>query len=425
MYSARTTFSVASLVMSMMLGGCASPPQIADQAIKANLSVEQAHNQILLLNVVRAYHRRPLYFTGFTGINGPIGTGRPSFSLATPFGPDFKTNIYTLTTGFAPDVPSFQTGIYDGQEFIRGLMTPISPKLAQFFLDQGWPQELILHLFVREIVVVDDDDDVKKRYTNYPPNEGLFKSFQEQVKELSTCELVVDTSVTKKQYGPDVPSHKLQDAEKLAAAKSAEFTIDAVENQDAHRKSLPSDFYRLSRIRQEVVFKLRDRKSPDQKCLGIGSDQEQRVHQGAMVSTDEKSLRQAHRALNAVSKDQDKRELSKRFAIFTLRSPEAMLYYLGELARVENEPEYGSRPIPVIGFDYPRNYKPEPLFVLRKNPGQSGTAAAVQVEYEGDAYAIPENGGRSMHVLSLVQQLIGLHKKAADLPATTTVRILP
>jgi len=417
------------LVISMFLGGCATPPQIAEQAIKANLAMEQAHNQILLLNVVRAYNRRPMHFTGFTAINGPIGTGKPTFSLATPFGPDFNTNIYSLTTGFTPDVPSFQTAIYDGHEFIRGFTTPITPKLAHFYLEQGWPQEMILHLFVREIEIVNGEGESVKRYRNYPPTAKDFRDFQQKISELSKCKLITETAKPT-QYGPDIPAQHLQNAQMLAVSKGADFAIQGVphDKKDANDKLLQPEFYRIIRSSPEVMFKFQAKIKGD-KCLevtnGAGEgnkqeNQEQKI-QVYLAGAEEIAQRQADKIL----KKQGTPTPPALQVIFSLRSPEAMVYYLGELARTQNRQD-SSMPPASIGFDYPREPDQlEPLFVLSKNPNQSEMGAILEVEYEGDKYVIPRNAGRSMHVLSLIHQLIGLQKKAADLPATTTVRIIP
>lgn len=417
-----------ALVPIALLGGCASTTQIADQGVKANMAVERAHNQILMLNVVRAYHRRPLHFTGFTGVNGSIGTGRPGLSLATPFGPDALSNIYTLTTTFTPDVPSFQTGIYDSQEFMRGLMTPVPAKLVHFYLDQGWPQELILHMFVREIELVDDKHEVKKRFLNYPPNDQVFSEFQEVVGELSKCNFEVDTVPEKTPYGPKIPVNNLRDAEKLALSKTADFAIEPVPVVGWPSPGHDAAEYRLSKVRQTIVFRF-EPKEVGKVCDGIAFNETNpatreskrtMVKSGALLTNEEKAARRGGKPVD----EQAAKTAEKLTAVLTLRSPEAMIYYLGELAKVQNEPEFGPRNAATIGFGYPRPSKKQALFVVEKDPRASDTHV-LEVDYEGSKYAIPKNGGRSMHVLSLVSQIIGLQKKAGDLPATTNVRVLP
>ena len=50
----------------------------------------------------------------------------------------------------------------------------------------------------------------------------------------------------------------------------------------------------------------------------------------------------------------------------------------------------------------------------------------VEVKYRGASYSIGETsaGDRSMHTLSLINQVLMLQNKGSDLPATSNIRIL-
>ena len=101
-----------------------------------------------------------------------------------------------------------------------------------------------------------------------------------------------------------------------------------------------------------------------------------------------------------------------------IRSPEAVLFFLGEIAREELE---GKSPPQALDSGTGK----VPLFVVRR----SSTApldAALSVEYEGEWYYIPSGaeGGRSMHVLSLVNQILSLHKSRPELPSTSAVTVV-
>ena len=139
---------------------------------------------------------------------------------------------------------------------------------------------------------------------------------------------------------------------------------------------------------------------------------------------------------------------------FFLRSPETLLYYLGELIRVEEL--QGLVPEVCVQNEY------EPIFVVR-GPGLGCTTGIVATEFDESSYFIPRNSrkrsrnegdgagqkreqetcvphgepgkpsytsrlacasGRSMQALSLLNQLIALHKSAKDLPTTNLVRTI-
>ncbi len=65
--------------------------------------------------------------------------------------------------------------------------------------------------------------------------------------------------------------------------------------------------------------------------------------------------------------------------------------------------------------------------VERLLPGAAGGAAAVSVAHEGQTYYIPrdrDQRGRSMHVLSLVSLIFGVHQSSKELQGTASVRVI-
>lgn len=119
-----------------------------------------------------------------------------------------------------------------------------------------------------------------------------------------------------------------------------------------------------------------------------------------------------------------------------LRSPEAMIFYLGELLEVQNRP---LKKVESVTEDNLRGIAYIPQITLGSGPkrievnlfrvikGAIAGAAAVSVSHEGDTYHIPrvkEERGRSMHVLSLVSQIFALHRSSKELPSTSTIRVI-
>jgi hypothetical protein len=109
------------------------------------------------------------------------------------------------------------------------------------------------------------------------------------------------------------------------------------------------------------------------------------------------------------------------------RSPHAMLYYLGEIMRVENRTE--NQYIPMIDVSHDPSVKSlARLFYARKATDED-TTPCVSVDYEGIRYVIPgdtdgKGKDRSMQVLALVSQLIGLQKTSEEAPATGVVSVI-
>ncbi|HEY9422295.1 MAG TPA: hypothetical protein VIW92_12830, partial [Thermoanaerobaculia bacterium] len=137
-----------------------------------NRAVEEAQNDMLLLNVIRSSLRRPMYITGIQTASGSIETGA-SAGLAIPFG-EFRTkkgDPQSGTTGATyKENPSFDVTVFNTKEFVTGFSTPIDPKLMAYYWDQGWRPALLLHLLVEHIRVTWPDG-TQTVFDNYPDAE--------------------------------------------------------------------------------------------------------------------------------------------------------------------------------------------------------------------------------------------------------------
>lgn len=401
----------AVTALAIALSGCATPKDIAEQALKVNYAVETAGNQMLLLNVLRAVHQRPMHFTAISKVSGPLGGISPSTQISIPFGPDFKTQIYTLTPTLKADVPVFDVAPLDTQEFLRGITTPIPVSLMKYYLDQGWPVELALTVFVRKIDFYSRSDitkDVwvrdKTSVVNYPPDKTKFDKFQEAIGGLFACGMEIEARSSA--IGPALDKSKLEGAVQVSVAKEklGLHKLGATESWEMRRAEL--DHY--------VVFYMRSEKI----C-------EKSVWQPFIArSTESKGgaqLMQLDKNTSALLESSDR----KHRVVAYLRSPEAMLYYMGEVARAMNREKDPYTPKVKYRDNPDKDPAPVTLFALIKSSDDKQKVAA-EVNYEGERYVVPlgDAGGQSMHVLSLVSQIIGLQKKGTDLPTTSTVRLV-
>src|SRR6185369_1884388 len=108
------------------LAGCSMLPKekISSSTTDYNLVVEKVQNEMLLLNIVRASKRRPMYFTGFNLLRGSLSYNFQT-GITIPFG-----KIGTGLDGaysIAPSVsystnPSFDLAVWDSKEFTAGIM---------------------------------------------------------------------------------------------------------------------------------------------------------------------------------------------------------------------------------------------------------------------------------------------------------------
>lgn len=154
----RALRRAAMPALVMTLSSCAIVDDFSGRAVDFNMQAEQAQEQALLLNVVRASLRRPMQFTGLQSITGTASISGGS-TLSIPFGeathrpkgavsPDIAGFSGTISGG-----PTFIVPVLDTQEFYQGILAPISLQVFDYYLQQGLPAEVLFDLFVAKIVI--------------------------------------------------------------------------------------------------------------------------------------------------------------------------------------------------------------------------------------------------------------------------------
>lgn len=215
------------------LAACATVDAFSDRAVDYNLEAEQAQEQALLLNVVRAIKRRPMQFTSLQTVTGQAVAGETG-GVSFPFGHHPNTNaqrVFTLGESVSGG-PQFVVPILDTQEFYNGLMRPISPQIIDLYIEARFPMEevfdLMLHKFalgiaekqfncivkrakasktrgeiVKDLYKATDDGDVE--FVNYPSDALSFALFQSMLEHLIDDHgLTTGKIETKTKLGPAV-----------------------------------------------------------------------------------------------------------------------------------------------------------------------------------------------------------------------------
>jgi hypothetical protein len=425
---------LAVLAVAASASGCATVGDFVSQSHKANLAIEQTQNNTVLLNAIRASERRPMHFTSLSTLKGPIGDGATSLTLGLPaFGPDRGgKNLWTPALSYKPDSPSFDVTVWDSQAFMRGITMPLDPKTFVYYLDQGWPMQLMLALLVREIRVVDGEGNVKDHFVNYPENRDQYDEFQAKALTLSHCHFGFRKSKDVVAYGPVFTPQQIGDLKAIAKIKEQGLLLTPLTREDKQPDgSLVKVItgYQVVKEDESQVMRLEDLpKTPKGSCRPFG------IAAGPFLMTSSANLDSTIRMLGADPKSGDKKATT--VIALTIRSPEAALYHLGELARVQLTGAYRiqqdgtqtkRKPFtPEVDLGAPGRQAMEKLFVVNTAPIPEGVKPPAVARYDDVTYWIspdPEKAGRSMRMITLVEQLINLQKDGKDLPVTTTIRI--
>jgi hypothetical protein len=155
MASWRMITGILMLAAALGLAGCAIVDEYSGRAVAYNIEAEQAQDQQLLLNLVRASLRRPMQFTSVSSITGQQSVSGTA-SVTVPF-----SNVMTKSGVFGGSVsggPTFTVPVLDTQEFYRGILQGIPAELIDLLIHSGYSSELVFNLLIEKIEMTKVDD---------------------------------------------------------------------------------------------------------------------------------------------------------------------------------------------------------------------------------------------------------------------------
>jgi hypothetical protein len=432
---------------------CAVVDQYSGRAVVYNLQAEQAQEQALLLNVVRASLRRPMQFTGLQSITGTASasgslTGGAANTVQKPlislFGlgpPSSSTLVASIVasnlsgTASMSGGPTFSVPVLDTQEFYQGFLNPVSGQLFDLYLQFGYPRDVLFNLMIEKMIIKRLDGPCRAEVhtpecevtiRNYAPEDVSLRLFQSMIgylirMGLSTEPIVEVTKPSDKagaasevrQFGfcfapRDPEDYRRIDRHVLCGHPAAGLQLKASE---IGRKSIitgvpiPKDF--IDELYAETIAPKLSGEELDERAIGFNKI---RAFGGKNVSIS-----------------------------FNTRSIEGILYYLGEVVRRSAHPEKGQLPNPVqVRVGPPQNpfprkacpyegeingYRCTNLFVVEEGGWETN---GISVEYAGSRYTISSDttGSWTMPVFDIVKQLQAVNTSAKQLPASNLISVL-
>jgi hypothetical protein len=427
---------LAAVSALALLASCDAADKFSRQSVEYNLQAETIKNQNLLLNVVRAAYRKPLQFTDLSTITGQLTlSGTAGFNI--PFaGP--SNNLGRLSF-FSPSVtasdsPSFTVAVLNTKEFYRGILTPLPMQTIAYYTKLGIPLSVLLTLAISDIAYGAPDQ--LTRVHNDPYGYDRFQHLLQSLLDLGlSVEYVSETSVIGAPFD-DQGLPKAADAAALDAkgVKIVHHTLKAdgggLPPDQAARFRRAGHYYQLEQTDLNLRFCF-DRQltksgialTPD---MPIG-DTGERLQASAICGAADQPATPDKPPPSAQQRAAGKHDLQTAKAgpaapphefSFITRSTEAMIYFLGELARHD------------LGIVEPRftpevvnHTEPNIFFHISPGPGGQNT---IGVTYEGRAYHIdvdPSGHDRSSQIMELVTEVLAQNNSAKDLPAPSVIPI--
>ncbi|NOT40997.1 MAG: hypothetical protein HOP13_10935 [Alphaproteobacteria bacterium] len=432
----------------VVLSGCTGMPPAADKAVLFNKAVEDSSNQLLLLNVLRASQRMPVYYTRLSNLQS-VGALKSSVTSTFQLGPRSADTLGLSIPFGADQTDTVGVQVLDDQKFIQGILDRAKPETLAFYLAQGWPEDLLFHLFIERIEIEQGyfdkaikpsipnacdganvrhfRDEQRNKHQNIVvdnnPFDGL-KCFQSVLRLLEgSFSLGLVEGKSFKPAGITVQSESAAFATPVVEALKAGFVL----KRFAVPRPMPNDpkhtecALAVGKLISATTFQV------DPPATENGE-----LDTTALFSITENFVRSlpnkdgavrltiAGAGTSASDGCTEKAQVAPPMA-FYLRSPDSMIYYLGEIVRASRVVENGTTVAPV---KVKSSKGPIDLFrVLRGDD-----SAAVSVDFQGATYSIPPtypaDDHRSTQVMTLLNQLITLQKEAGSAPSLPPVTVI-
>ncbi|MFO0933553.1 MAG: hypothetical protein U1E39_12705 [Planctomycetota bacterium] len=408
-----TRGAAALLALSVLACGCRAANTVRTKAVRDNVDLAAASNELLLLNVLRAKDRVPMFFTSPTGPTDTIGV-ESGLESEIPIGPKSGSS-YGAKVGVSGSASrTLETGILDSDEFWKGVTTPVTASTFEYYWSQGWQRELLMLLCVQKIVKSTKDDSgvvtESPPYQNYiggPGRHDQFIGFRAIVRQLLDAGAEWSSKPDVRWVGPAFAPKDVS-IEQIAAAKEQGLLLLPCPGTGLEKELCPTGgLWRLAKKDLAYYFKFPAQTDSRAKSLG-----EARAYTQDAPRSPQGTPAAALEGKSEVSYD------------LTMRSPEAILYYLGEIVRAQEDDGFVAS-IAVRSPNGTTRGEEAAIFMLRCGvPGDD--CPGLGVDYCGRRYGVPCDGseGRTKQTLSLVAQFLALTKSAKDLPSTNVVQLI-
>jgi hypothetical protein len=396
--------TVAALFCALALAGCMNAGDFAGRAVEHNKAIAEAADKVMLLNIVRASQRRPIVYAQFKGVSESFNRGL-SVSANAPFGADAASIVNTGLNIGPSQFVSLSTSPLDDQDFYQGVMRPVQAGLLAYYLENGWPRDLIFTLMIERFDigapfyarVVDQSETMCARFgsamavacSRLLPGGGARSGgeiaegrlvFENDPRDPEKLAAWHDLSLRLQILGLKVDSAPVTRELRLPAAgfSAGAADIKSLTDQGAEITRDGQD-YLIRTVSWSTGFKL--------GILGLrGPAQVSIEGQGSAAEVDLRAR---------------------------LRSPDSILYFLGELIR-EDTPDTSV----LVGSGDDARFVP-----LIAVAGCSG--AVIETDFEGSCYGVPSDGDhRSTQVIALLHQIFGLNKRASEAPTAGVIRVV-
>ncbi|QWE18658.1 hypothetical protein [Polynucleobacter corsicus] len=394
----------SSISITILIGGCTTPvtPDFTEMSARYAIILEQYQLNSILINIIRASNERPLSFLDIPSING---SGNVSFN--TGLGPSMNgfigglaggpLGISSLSPTLAPSFGNsfnFSQSSLDNATFLQGFLSQIPIGTAKFFISDNIPREVMFSLVVASIEIKQADGK-STRYINNPllPE---YPAFQAELYKLLSYGLTVDQV----KEGPKKNSSPALGRTANYSQPNMPSSYQSPGGYGGYGGSSGAYGGMYGQMQLQPQFKI---------CV----DENKFAN---FVKEEFSSDIFCKASLNAPKNKSSKSEL-----ILTIRSPNTVFEYLGQVVSAQNQENPFIVTLPPSATTQARKIGQEnqyALLIVRKNDSSNKNFARVK-NIDDDVHSIPANdNGYSPMVLKIISQLLSLNKVPGSIPVS-------
>lgn len=435
-------------LLAAFLGGCIPQSVIRGRAIEENVTIEDITDTILVANILRARDQAPLQFADIPLIHESfqLTSGVTPTIVFGPVNPGSVSDSVAATIS-VQEAPTFDLNNLDTQEFMRGIMSPVKPRVVEYWLDRGLKDRIALLLFFSSVTITVKDTAIAPLTISNDPRRALegtdkehgFLEYLSLINKINGHFRIVEAPDLTP-VGPPFVVEMDKHLRELSKVDGEKYELDPLEdNPDvAERKKQPYTLveepnegtpyahYQLFSVADKKILICFDtprasaRSPGDQKLCkqrGAAAGRKAATEPGQPCKLPEEFLKST--SCSATLK-------------FRVRSAGDVVHFLGDLVWLQENsnlpPDKLHNPI-TLGYCAPGSpadcSEGGALFNLARET--SGGRGRLRVPYRGQNYTVPAASpdDNTLQVLAITAQLINLNKSAKELSSIPTVQIVP
>ncbi len=155
----RILSAVTSASTVLLLTGCLSPIAMHRAVIEYDRTVSYVEADLLLLNIARARHHRPVHFTAVSSVAATFDF-RTSAGISGGLGRAPEAAERAINLEYSASVaenPTITIVPITGEEFTKRVLRPLDEDKFEFLVHQGYDINMVLRLMARGIAIETDE----------------------------------------------------------------------------------------------------------------------------------------------------------------------------------------------------------------------------------------------------------------------------